>query len=182
MRTLKSIFSEFIKGRFLSLAALFTLCFPAFSLSPAFAVITPTISYQGFLLSKVTNQPVEAPQDIKFIIYDAPAGGAALFTESRCNIPLNKGRYDVEIGSTSAGGLPGAIFSDYNGLWLETQVDGDGDCAGIYEVMSPRVRLQASPYAFNSLYASTASAATTVFAADTIDALPQTTNGAITIS
>ncbi|MDP2865541.1 MAG: hypothetical protein Q8O90_04795, partial [Elusimicrobiota bacterium] len=150
--------------------------------SPASATITQSINYQGFLLSKITNLPVETPQDIKFVIYDSASAGTARFTESRCNVKVSKGRYDVEIGTGVAGGLPASLFTDYNGLWLEIQVDGDGDCTPPYETMSPRIRLQASPYAFNSLYASTASAATPVFKANIIEALPQTTNGAITIS
>ncbi len=167
-------------SRFVVLLSLF-LQPSAFSLS-AHAVITQSINYQGFLLSKLTNLPVETPQDIKFVIYDSPSAGTARFTESRCNVKVSKGRYDVEIGTGVAGGLPASLFTDYNALWLEIQVDGDGDCSGPYEAMSPRMRLQASPYAFNSLYASTASAATPVFKADIIEALPQTTNGAITIS
>jgi len=154
---------------------------PAAAASPAFAVIQQTINYQGFLLSKITNLPMETPTDIKFVIHSVPTGDAPLFTENRCNVGMNKGRYDVEIGSV-AGGIPASVFLTSQNLWLEIQVDGDGDCSGSYEAMSPRVRLQASPFAFNSLYASTASAATTVFAADTIGALAQTTNGAITIS
>ena len=78
---------------------------------PAGAVINPTINYQGFLLSKVTSLPVETPQDLNFIIYDAPVGGNALFTEGRCNVNVAKGRYDVAIGSLTAGGasrLPSA--------------------------------------------------------------------------
>lgn len=159
--------------------ALAALLYP---FSPASATITQSINYQGFLLSKITNLPVETPQDIKFIIYDSASAGTARFTESRCNVKVTKGRYDVEIGTGVAGGLPASLFTDYNGLWLEIQVDGDGDCSGAYEAMTPRIRLQASPYAFNSLYASTASAATSVFKADIIEALPQTTYGAITIS
>ncbi|HCC48669.1 MAG TPA: hypothetical protein DEQ38_11230 [Elusimicrobia bacterium] len=149
---------------------------------PAGAVINPTINYQGFLLSKVTSLPVETPQDLNFIIYDAPVGGNALFTEGRCNVNVAKGRYDVAIGSLTAGGVPGAIFLSNTSLWLEIQIDADGSCSGSYEPMTPRVRLQASPYSFNSLYASTASAATSVFSADVIAALPNTTYGAITIS
>lgn len=154
----------------------------ALAAGPAAAVITPSINYQGFLLSKVTNLPVDTPQDLKFAVYNVPTGGAALFTETRCNVRVSKGRYDVEIGSATVGGIPGAIFMDYNALWLEVQVDADGDCAGAFEPMTPRVKLQASPYSFNSLYASTASAATSNFKADIIGALPQTTYGAITIS
>jgi len=157
------------------------LLHPSVFILPAHAAISQTINYQGFLLSKITNLPLETPQDIKFVIHGAATGEAALFTENRCNVGVNKGRYDVEIGSVN-GGIPASVFQNNQNLWLEIQVDGDGDCAGSYEAMSPRIRLQASPYAFNSLYASTAAAGTTVFAADTIAALPQTTNGAITIS
>ncbi|OGR63132.1 MAG: hypothetical protein A2X31_13695 [Elusimicrobia bacterium GWB2_63_22] len=149
---------------------------------PALAAINQSFNYQGFLLSKATNLPVEIPQDIKFIIYNAASGGSALFTESRCNVGVSKGRYDVEIGSMTTGGVPDSLFLTNQNLWLEIQVDADGSCSGPYEAMSPRIRLQASPFAFNSLYASTASAATTVFRADILEALPQTTYGAITIS
>lgn len=161
----------------------FALLLPALALlpAPAPAAITQTVNYQGFLMSKVSNQPLEVPQDIKFVIYDAASGGLALFTESLCDVSLVKGRYDVEIGSAS-GGIPVSHFIDNQALWLEIQVDADGSCTGAYEAMSPRVRLQASPYAFNSLYASTAAAAAVVFPADTIAAHAQTANGGITIS
>jgi len=149
---------------------------------PAAAAITQTINYQGFLISKVTNLPVETPPDLKFLIYSVPSGGAPVFTESRCNVPITKGRYDVEIGSSTSGGVPSSLFSDYSGLWLEIQVDENGDCSGVYEAMTPRIKLQAAPYAFSSLYASTASAGTNVFSANIIGALPQTTYGAVTIS
>ena len=150
----------------------------------AAAEITRTISYQGFLISKANGLPVETPQDITFAFYDVSSGGTPLFTETRCNVPVSKGRYDVEIGSASVatGGIPASVFTDNPKLWLEIQVDPDGNCSGTFEAMTPRIRLQATPYAFNSLYASTASAATPHFAADVIEALPQTTHGAVTIS
>lgn len=166
-----------ISGRKILAYALAALALCA---GPAAAVITPSINYQGFLLSKVTNLPVDTPQDLRFYIYSVPTGGAPLFTEARSKVRVSKGRYDVEIGSVTPGGIPGTIFMDYNALWLEVQVDASG--AGAFEPMTPRVKLQASPYSFNSLYASTASAATSNFRADVIGALPQTTYGAITIS
>lgn len=149
---------------------------------PARAVISPTINYQGYLISKVTNLPVETPQDLKFIIYPTATGiTGALFSETVCNVTVTKGRYDVEVGSAT-GGIPADIFADNDGLWMEVQVDADGDCAGSFESMSPRVRLQASPYAFSSVYATTSSVATASFKVNTLDALPYTDNGAITIS
>ncbi len=151
--------------------------------APASALITPTINYQGYLISKETNLPDDTPQAMKFVIYDEALGnGGELFSETRCSVNVSKGRYDVEIGSGITGGIPASIFSEHDGLWLEVQVDGNGDCAGSFESMSPRIRLQASPYAFSAVYASTASAATPVFSADTIGTLPDTANGAITIS
>ena len=155
----------------------------AFWASPASCVITPTIHYQGYLISKVTNLPVETPQDFKFLIYNSPTGiTGQLFSETRCDVKVTKGRYDVEIGSGTTGGVPAAIFSENDGLWLEIQVDADGDCSGPFEAMSPRIKLQSSPYAFSSVYATTSSVATPVFLADTIGAQPHTANGAITIS
>jgi len=150
---------------------------------PAFAGIPQSINYQGFLLSKGNSLPVETPRHINFVIYNAATGGAVQFTDPRCNVAVNKGRYDVEIGSgpNISGDLPATFINNQN-LWLEIQVDPDGNCSGTYEAMTPRIRLQASPFSFNSLYASTASAGTPVFAADTIAALPFTSNGAITIS
>ncbi|MCX5785388.1 MAG: hypothetical protein NTX59_06840 [Elusimicrobia bacterium] len=147
-------------------------------LLPSYAAITPTLSYQGFLLNKVTNLAVDTPQDMKFIFYDAPQSGNALFTESRSNVPVLKGRYDVEIGSVT-GGIPFSVFRGDTEIWLEIQVKNQ---SSNYEAMLPRIKMQASPYSFNSLYASTASAATQNFSADTINALPQTQNGAITVS
>ncbi len=167
---------------FRCLALFSLLLYPSLLALPAHAAITQSINYQGFLLSKITNLPVETPQDLKFVIYDAATVGTARFTESRCNVKVSKGRYDVEIGSATAGGIPPTLFTDYSALWLEIQVDSDGDCLGTYEAMSPRVRLQASPYAFNSIFASTASVATSTFSVNIIGALPNTTNGAVTIS
>ena len=167
------------RGVLFSLLAV--LAVPAARL-PASAAISQTFNYQGFLLSKTTNLPVDGTQAIRFVIYNSASGGASLFTETRCPIAVNKGRYDVEIGSVTAGGIPDSLFLNNQNLWLEIQVSPANCSSPSYEAMSPRMRLQASPYAFNSLYASTASAATVNFMADTINALPQTTYGAITIS
>lgn len=175
MKADKKDFRRFLKRHLFS--AVFFL-----ALSPVYAAIAPTVNYQGFLVSKATNLAVDSPQAIVFKLYNAAVGGTALFTESRCGVPVSKGRYDVEIGSTTAGGIDPAVFQNNQNVWLEIQVDPDADCAAPYETMQPRIKLQASPYAFNSLYASTASAATTVFRADTFEAFPATTNGAITIS
>ena len=146
------------------------------------AAITRTFNYQGFLLDKATNLPVSGSKHVRFLIYDAATGGTALFTETVCGVTMNNGRYEVEVGSTALDGIPPDIFIDAQNLWMQVEIAPTANCSGSFDPLSPRVRLQAAPFAFNSLYASTASAATSVFTADTIAALPQTANGAITIS
>ena len=151
-------------------------------LSPAFGAVNQAINYQGFLVSKATNLAVDTPQAMKFVLHATAVGDTAQFTETRCSVPVSKGRYDVEIGSTTPGGIPSPVIVNSQNIWLEVQVSPDGNCAGTYEALQPRIKLQAAPYAFSSVYASTASAATTIFKADTIGALDVTTNGALTIS
>ncbi|MFH2201489.1 MAG: hypothetical protein ABIJ96_00090 [Elusimicrobiota bacterium] len=121
------------------------------------AGITPTINYQGFLLDKSTLQPLDTPTDMKFLLCATESGdcSAPLFTETRCNLSVTKGRFDVEIGSTS-GGITAAIFQNNDAVWLERQVDADGDCVGTFEALAPRMRVQAAGYAFQALRADTA--------------------------
>jgi hypothetical protein len=146
------------------------------------AIIGQTISYQGFLIGKSDNLPVNTPQDINFVFFNADTAGTEIYSEGRCKVGVLNGRYEVEIGSTSSGGITDSLFIDNPNIWLEVQIDPDNDCSGTYEPLQPRIRMQASPYAFNSLYASTASAATPVFSVDVIGTLDNTTNGAVTIS
>lgn len=166
----------------LILKAALAACAAAAMAADAGAVITGTFNYQGFLLNKETNQPVDGSKHVRFLIYGSASGGSALFTETVCGVPMVKGRYEVEVGSNTSGGIPPDIFINNQNLWMQVEIAPTASCSGSFDPLSPRVRLQASPFAFNSLYASTASAATSVFAADTLVALPVTTNGAITIS
>ncbi len=148
------------------------------------ALIGQTISYQGFLIGKSDNLPVNTPQDINFVFYNVETGGTiatSIYSEGRCNVSVLNGRYEVEIGSTS-GGITDTLFINNPNIWLEVQINPDNDCSGTYEPLQPRIKMQAAPYAFNSLYASTASAATSLFRADVIGTLDNTLNGAVTIS
>ncbi|MBI4655136.1 MAG: hypothetical protein HY746_00160, partial [Elusimicrobia bacterium] len=168
-----------------SLFLLITLSPLPYTLYPTpflYAAITPTINYQGFLVNRNNNLPVDSAQDMKFAIYNVETGGSPVFAETRCNLPVLKGRYEIKIGSTTSGGIPAGIFETYPNLWLEIQVDPDGDCGGAFDIMLPRKRLQAAPYSFNSLFASTASAASSIFKADVITNHPVTANNGITIS
>lgn len=171
MRTSKPIFR-----------AALAFSFAAALAADAGAVITRSFNYQGFLLNKETNQPVDGSKHVRFLIYDVAAGGSPLFTETVCNVPMNRGRYEVEVGSNTSGGITPDIFINNHALWMQVEIAPTASCSGSFDPLSPRVRLQAAPFAFNSLYSSTASAGTPLFSADVIGALPVTSNGAITIS
>ncbi len=146
------------------------------------AIIGQTISYQGFLIGKSDNLPVNTPQDINFVFYDVEIGGTSIYSEGRCNVSVLNGRYEVEIGSVTSGGISESLFIGNPNIWLEVQIDPDNDCTGTYEPLQPRIKMQAAPYAFNSLYASTAAAATPVFNVDIIGTLDNSSYGAVTIS
>lgn len=127
---------------------------------PAMALVTQSINYQGFLTDKVTGLPIEGAKDMEFAFYLAATGGGAQFTETRCAsaskaVSVVKGRYQVEIGSNTAGGITQTLFTANPNIWLEVRVDPDDNCAS-FEVLAPRVRMQAAPYAFEALHASTA--------------------------
>jgi hypothetical protein len=155
---------------------------------PARAAITQTIHYQGFLTDKTSKLPIDKAKDMRFLLCDSASGDCSspLFGETRCAgsskaVSVVRGRYDVEIGSSTSGGIDASIPQGRSALWLEVQVDPNDDCAG-FEALSPRVRIEASAFAFESLHASTAAAADAVFKAGTIASLPATANGGITIS
>src|SRR5687767_4079676 len=92
------------------LSAVFSLAFAADA--------TRTLNYQGFLTNSSTGLPISGTKDMQFVLYDAVTGGSALFTDTRCNsgspdgpgIGVIQGRYEVEIGSHTAGRIPNSVF------------------------------------------------------------------------
>lgn len=139
-------------------AVLSGLLFAASFALPARAAITQTLSYDGYLTDAATGLPLSKGKDMDFRLFAQASGGASVWNEQRCGasgVPVSNGRYQVEIGSQTVGGIPASVVTDRSALWLEVAVDPNDDCAG-FEALSPRVRLEASAYAFNALIASTA--------------------------
>ena len=145
--------------------ALFFSALAALALTAAQAAdITRTLNYQGFLSNLSSGLPISAVKDMQFALYDAVTGGTVLFTDTRCQsggdgpgIGVSQGRYEVEIGSQTAGRIPASVFEDRDAVWLEVRIDAVDNCTG-FEVLVPRIRMQASPYAFKALQASSAAA------------------------
>ncbi|MEA3307605.1 MAG: hypothetical protein U9Q34_07450, partial [Elusimicrobiota bacterium] len=71
------------------------LLFLVFIFCPLIAstAITQTISYQGFLIGKSDNLPVNTPQDINFLFYSEETEGTSIYNENRCDVGVLNGRY-----------------------------------------------------------------------------------------
>ncbi|RKZ33368.1 hypothetical protein DRQ33_04380 [bacterium] len=101
--------------------------------------ISKYINYQG----KITDSTGVAVNDtvsIIFRIYDTPTLGSPLWTETHPEVGVTRGLFDVILGKITPLDIP--FDTSY---FMELIVDG--------EVLSPRVELNAVPYAFRALYA-----------------------------
>ena len=104
------------------------------------AAIPGLINFQGRLLDQNKN-PKSGTFSITFSIWDTGpgTGGASLWSETQPNIQVTNGMFSAQLGSVSE--LSASLFSA-DTLWLQIQVGS--------EILSPRERLVASPYAFKA--------------------------------
>jgi len=117
---------------------LFVVCV---CISPMMAFAAPNlINYQGVLTDDL-GVPVYNSVSIEFRIFDADTEGTLLWSESHSVTPQN-GSYSVLLGATP---FPADLFAG-DSLWLEIVPAG--------EVMTPRQRLVAVPYAMSAAVAS----------------------------
>ncbi|HOW27989.1 MAG TPA: hypothetical protein PK876_05775, partial [Elusimicrobiota bacterium] len=107
--------------------------------SIAWADAPGVLNYQGKLTDQNGN-PLTGPYDIEFNIYDDPISGSSLFTESRSAVPVENGVFNVQIGSSTATGIPKSVFQGGTARYLGVKV-------GLDDEMTPRERLLAAPYA-----------------------------------
>lgn len=105
------------------------------------------INYQGKLTNK-SGTPLNGAYTMTFTIYDAV--GTHLWTENQSSVAVNNGIFNVILGS-GADGVPDtaddtlvteSVFSDVN-RWLGVKVGTDSE-------MSPRQKLNTTPYAFKA--------------------------------
>jgi hypothetical protein len=95
--------------------------------------VTSGISYQG-QLTNPGGGPLNGTYAMRFIIYDAPAGGSAVWDSGTMNIAVENSLFNVILNVDQA---------DFDGraLWLSIAVDG--------ETLSPRQELLPAPYALS---------------------------------
>ncbi len=129
--------------------ALVTLLFLSISSAQqtATTAVPNLIRYSGTLKDAQGAVPSGTPLGVTFAIYKQQDGGAAVWQETQNVTPEANGQYSVLLGSTTAAGLPGDLFSQQEQRWLGVQVQGQEEQA--------RVLLVSVPYAFKAHEAET---------------------------
>lgn len=117
------------------------------------AEIPQTIHYQG-KLTDMTGVGENVLLAMHFRLFDVPSGGDSLWGMTVPAVPVVHGLFDVNIGPID---LP---FDEQ--YWLEIVVDG--------EVLSPRVQLNSSPYAFRAAVADSFTGGISPWTQDTLKA------------
>ncbi|MEX1020703.1 MAG: hypothetical protein WDZ49_13650 [Litorilinea sp.] len=97
------------------------------------ATVSSKISYQGQLTAP-DGAPLDGDYTMRFIIYDADAGGSALWDSNAMEVTVTDGLLNVILD------VDQAIFNG-QALWLSITVDG--------ETLSPRQEILPAPYALS---------------------------------
>jgi len=116
------------------------ICFALFFVLPAvvLADVPQVISYQGLVTDTETGEPLTGSHIITFKLFTSETGLDEIWMETHLNVPVANGLYNIMLGSVDS--FPKDVdFSEQ--YWLEVIIDG--------QVLSPRYRLSASPYALN---------------------------------
>jgi hypothetical protein len=111
--------------------------------SPAQTSTTRLVRFAGVLTDAAGN-PLSGPQSVTFMLFDQADGGTALWTETLTVTADDRGRYAVNLGSTTP--LPQDAFRDERARWLGVTVENNAQ---------PRVMLSAVPYALRAADAET---------------------------
>ncbi len=96
------------------------------------------ISYQG-QLTDATGTPLSGSYSIRFSIYAQSSGGSSLWSETR-TVSVSDGAFKLLLGESIS--IPETLFDD-DTRYLGIKVGTDSE-------LTPRSRLAAVPYAFNS--------------------------------
>src|SRR5215831_3384479 len=129
----------------LSIAALAQTTAVIAATAPSSAV-PRLINYSGILRNS-GGKTITAITGVTFLLYKDDQGGAPLWLETQNVTPDRTGHYSVQLGTTSANGLPSDVFVSGEARWLAVQVVHDAEQA--------RVLLVAVPYAMKAADAET---------------------------
>jgi hypothetical protein len=117
------------------------------SLGPTTAGSVPQqISFSGTLKDS-TGRTLTAITGVTFLLYKDEQGGVPLWLETQSVAPDKTGHYTVQLGATSAHGIPPDTFRSGEARWLGVQLAAEHE--------QPRVLLVAVPYAMKAADAQT---------------------------
>ena len=102
--------------------------------------INREINFQGKLTGSDGTNVTDSSYTVVFSIYDQDSGGTALWSETQ-SVTTTDGIFQVALGSVTP--FPADFSFNWDGRYLGIQVGSDSE-------MTPRIRLTAVPYAFNS--------------------------------
>jgi hypothetical protein len=109
-------------------------------------VVPQLVNFSGRAMDSA-GKPLAGIAGATFAIYAEQSGGAPLWMETQ-NIQADaKGNYSVQLGATSAEGLPLELFASGQARWLGVRVNGDEE--------QPRILLLSVPYALKAADAQT---------------------------
>lgn len=97
------------------------------------ATVASGIGYQG-RLTNPAGGPLSGTYTMRFVVYDDPVAGSALWDSGNLDVTVEDGLFNVQLG------VDHADF-DGQGLWLSIIVDG--------ETLSPRQQILPAPYALS---------------------------------
>ena len=103
------------------------------------------LNLQGYLTDDL-DTPVTRTLEMIFSIYTASSGGSLLWSEDHRAEVVTNGIFRTTLGTITP--IPGSVFANGTSRWLQVQVESD--------VMSPRTRFVAAPYAFHAVNVDTA--------------------------
>ncbi len=83
---------------------------------------------------------------MSFAIFDAVSGGSQKWSEAQGSVVVDKGIFNVLLGSVTA--IPDSVFLNGTSRYLQLTVAG--------QVLSPRTRIVSAAYAYTSTYSDTA--------------------------
>ncbi|HET9407502.1 MAG TPA: hypothetical protein VFO39_09715 [Candidatus Sulfotelmatobacter sp.] len=112
----------------------------------ASSTVPKLITYSG-MLKNSGGQTVTAITGVTFLLYKDAQGGPALWLETQNVTPDRSGHFSVQLGATTAHGLPADLFQNGEARWLALQIGNEAE--------QPRVMLVAVPYAIKAADAET---------------------------
>ena len=88
------------------------------------STVPSLIRYGGTLSQPTASASMPNRIGVTLVIYKQQEGGAPVWMETQNVTTDANGHYSVLLGSTTAAGLPGDLFSPQEERWLGVQVQG----------------------------------------------------------